>query len=88
MPLLPGVMPITTPRVLGKFGELAGAPVPSEVEEKLLPLAEDPAGFRAAGVELVTQLCERLIAEGVPALHFYTLNRSKATREVVTNLGL
>ncbi|MEV0049650.1 methylenetetrahydrofolate reductase [Saccharopolyspora shandongensis] len=88
VPLLPGVMPITTPRVLGKFGELAGVPVPAEVSEQLLPLAEDPAGFRAAGVDLVTRLCERLIAEGVPALHFYTLNRSKATRQVVANLGL
>jgi methylenetetrahydrofolate reductase (NADPH) len=88
VPLLPGVMPITTPRVLGKFSELAGVPVPTEVSEQLLPLVEDPAGFRAAGVDLVTRLCERLIAEGVPALHFYTLNRSKATRQVVANLAL
>jgi methylenetetrahydrofolate reductase (NADPH) len=88
VPLVPGVMPITTPRVLGKFSELAGVSAPREVTEKLLPLADDPAGFRAAGVELITMLCQQLIAEGVPGLHFYTLNRSKATREVVTNLGL
>ena len=88
VPLLPGVMPITTPKVLAKFGELAGVEVPRPVSERLLPLADDPAAFRAAGVELVTGWCERLIAEGVPALHFYTLNRSKATREVVTSLGL
>ncbi|RKT82449.1 methylenetetrahydrofolate reductase (NADPH) [Saccharopolyspora antimicrobica] len=87
-PLLPGVMPITTPRVLAKFGELAGVPVPSAISDRLLPLADDPAGFRRAGVEVVTRLCERLIAEGVPALHFYTLNRSKATRQVVSDLGL
>jgi methylenetetrahydrofolate reductase (NADPH) len=88
VPLLPGVMPITTPRVLAKFGELAGVPVPADIAEKLQALADDPAGFRAAGVELATGLCRRLIAEGVPAVHFYTLNRSKATREVVANLGL
>lgn len=88
VPLLPGVMPITTPRVLGKFGALAGVPVPAEISAALLPLADDPASFRAAGVEVVTRLCERLIAEGVPALHFYTLNRSKATRQVVADLGL
>jgi methylenetetrahydrofolate reductase (NADPH) len=88
IPLVPGVMPITTPRVLGKFSELAGVSAPPAVTEKLLPLADDPAGFRAAGVELITMLCQQLIAEGVPGLHFYTLNRSKATREVVTNLGL
>ncbi|GAA0540555.1 methylenetetrahydrofolate reductase [Saccharopolyspora subtropica] len=88
VPLLPGVMPITTPRVLAKFGELAGVPVPPEVTNRLMPLADDPAGFRAAGVDLITGLCARLIDEGVPALHFYTLNRSKATRQVVANLGL
>ncbi|MGW1678972.1 methylenetetrahydrofolate reductase [NAD(P)H] [Saccharopolyspora sp. NPDC002376] len=88
VPLLPGVMPITTPRVLSKFGELAGVPVPRAIEDRLLPLADDPAGFRQAGVDVVTELCARLIAEGVPALHFYTLNRSKATRQVVADLGL
>lgn len=87
-PLLPGVMPITTPRVLAKFGELAGVPVPAAIADELLPLAADPAGFRQAGVDVVARLCERLIAEGVPALHFYTLNRSKATRQVVAALGL
>ncbi|MER7083669.1 5,10-methylenetetrahydrofolate reductase (NAD(P)) [Saccharopolyspora kobensis] len=87
-PLLPGVMPITTPRVLAKFGELAGVPVPAAISDRLLPLADDPAAFRQAGVEVVTRLCERLIAEGVPALHFYTLNRSKATCQVVSDLGL
>ncbi|MFC7344078.1 methylenetetrahydrofolate reductase [NAD(P)H] [Saccharopolyspora griseoalba] len=88
VPLLPGVMPITTPKVLAKFGELAGVEIPRSLSDRLLPLADDPAAFRAAGVELVTGWCERLIAEGVPALHFYTLNRSRATREVVTSLGL
>jgi methylenetetrahydrofolate reductase (NADPH) len=88
VPLVPGVMPITTPRVLAKFGELAGIPIPRDIADRLESFADDPVGFRAAGVELATGLCRRLIAEGVPALHFYTLNRSKATREVVANLGL
>ncbi|GAA2799850.1 methylenetetrahydrofolate reductase [NAD(P)H] [Saccharopolyspora taberi] len=88
VPLLPGVMPITTPRVLGKFGELAGAPIPRAVADRLEPLAGDARAFRAEGVLIATELCERLIAEGVPTLHFYTLNRSKATRQVVENLGL
>lgn len=88
IPLVPGVMPITTPRVLTKFGELAGVPLPDDVNATLRPLADDPAAFRAAGLEVVTRLCERLISEGVPALHFYTMNRSKATKQVVTDLGL
>lgn len=88
VPLLPGIMPITTPKVLAKFQELAEVPVPDRVSDQLLPLAEDRAAFRAAGIELTTALCERLISEGVPGLHFYTLNRSTATRQVVTQLGL
>ena len=44
--------------------------------------------FRAAGMDVVTDLCERLLADGAPGLHFYTLNRSKATRQLVTRLGL
>ncbi|MCI2417587.1 methylenetetrahydrofolate reductase [Saccharopolyspora sp. K220] len=87
-PLLPGIMPITTPRVLGMTTQLSNMTIPDEVSAVLDPLREDAAGFRAAGLELTTRLCEKLIAEGVPALHFYSLNRAKATREVVANLGL
>ncbi|MDU0288715.1 methylenetetrahydrofolate reductase [Saccharothrix longispora] len=87
-PLLPGLMPLTTPRTLAKTVELSGAPLPPAVARRLEPLAGDAAAFREAGVDLVTEMGERLLAEGVPALHFYTFNRSKATREVVGRLGL
>jgi methylenetetrahydrofolate reductase (NADPH) len=87
-PLLPGIMPLTTTRTLRKAVELSGAEVPPDMAAALDPFLEDAAGFRAAGLDLVTQLCERLIAEGVSGLHFYTLNRSTATREVVSRLGL
>jgi methylenetetrahydrofolate reductase (NADPH) len=86
--LLPGLMPLTTPRTLAKTVELSGSTVPPEVARKLDPWVDDPAGFRRAGIDLVTEMGERLLAEGVPGLHFYTLNRSKATREVVGRLGL
>ncbi|MGQ0838655.1 methylenetetrahydrofolate reductase [NAD(P)H] [Actinokineospora sp.] len=86
--LLPGVMPLTTPRVLSKTVELSGAPVPARIAARLDHLAADPAAFRAEGIDLVTETCERLMAEGVTGLHFYTFNRSKATREVVSRLGL
>jgi methylenetetrahydrofolate reductase (NADPH) len=86
--LLPGIMPLTTPKVLRKSVELSGAPVPPAIAELLDPLADDPAAFRAQGIDIVTALCERLLAEGVPGLHFYTFNRSKATIEVVDRLGL
>jgi methylenetetrahydrofolate reductase (NADPH) len=86
--LLPGLMPLTTPRTLAKTIELSGADVPPSVARRLDPLVDDPAGFRKAGVDLVAEMGERLLAEGVPGLHFYTLNRSKATKEVVARLGL
>ncbi|MEU4802497.1 methylenetetrahydrofolate reductase [Actinosynnema sp. NPDC023587] len=86
--LLPGLMPLTTPRTLAKSVELSGAPVPAAVARRLEPLVDDPKAFRSAGVDLVTEMGERLLAEGVPGLHFYTFNRSKATREVVGRLGL
>ncbi|MGM1065050.1 methylenetetrahydrofolate reductase [Saccharothrix sp. Mg75] len=87
-PVLPGLMPLTTPRTLAKTVELSGAPLPAAVARRLEPLAGDAAAFREAGVDLVTEMGERLLAEGVPALHFYTFNRSRATREVVGRLGL
>ncbi|MER7080122.1 5,10-methylenetetrahydrofolate reductase (NAD(P)) [Saccharopolyspora kobensis] len=87
-PLLPGVMPITTPKVLGMTTQLSNMTIPDEVSAVLDPLREDAPGFREAGLEITTRLCEKLIAEGVPALHFYSLNRAKATREVLANLGL
>jgi methylenetetrahydrofolate reductase (NADPH) len=86
--LVPGIMPLTTPRVLSKSVELSGAEVPASIAERLDPLAGDAAAFRAEGLDIVTELCARLLAEGVPALHFYTFNRSKATIEVVDRLNL
>ncbi|MEU4740639.1 methylenetetrahydrofolate reductase [Actinosynnema sp. NPDC023658] len=86
--LIPGLMPLTTPRTLAKTVELSGSSVPDSVARRLDPYADDPAGFRSAGIDLVTEVGERLLAEGVPCLHFYTFNRSKATREIVGRLGL
>jgi methylenetetrahydrofolate reductase (NADPH) len=86
--MLPGVMPLTTLRTLHTTIRLSGAPAPKQLLDRLEPLAEDPKAFRAEGIDVVTELCERLIAEGVPDLHFYTFNRSKATSEVISRLGL
>jgi len=87
-PLIPGVMPLTTPRTLRKTIELSGASCPQRLLDRLEPLQDDPKAFRAEGLDVVTELCARLLAEGVPDLHFYTFNRSKATREVIGRLGL
>jgi methylenetetrahydrofolate reductase (NADPH) len=86
--LIPGIMPLTTPRTLRKTIELSGATAPEWLLKRLEPLADDPRAFRAEGLDVVTELGERLLAEGVPNLHFYTFNRSKATRELTARLGL
>ncbi|HVK22798.1 MAG TPA: methylenetetrahydrofolate reductase [Actinokineospora sp.] len=86
--MLPGIMPLTTPKILSKTVELAGAPVSARIAARLDPLVGDAAAFRAEGIDIATEVSERLLAEGVPCLHFYTFNRAKATREVVGRLGL
>ena len=86
--ILPGILPWTTPRTLTRMVDLSGAHVPAAISRRLDPLQGDPVAFRAEGMDLVTALCERLLAEGVPSLHFYTFNRAKATKEILDRLGL
>ncbi|WP_214368515.1 methylenetetrahydrofolate reductase [NAD(P)H] [Pseudonocardia sp. H11422] len=88
VPLLPGIMPLTTLRTLRRGPELSGAPLPGHLVERLERFADDPVAFRAAGMEATAELCDKLLAEGVRGLHFYTLNRSMATVELVQRLGL
>jgi methylenetetrahydrofolate reductase (NADPH) len=87
-PILPGIMPVTNVRQIQRFAVLSGADFPPDLAERLCAVEDDPEAVRAIGVEVATQMCERLLDEGVPGLHFYTLNRSTATREIYRALGL
>ncbi|HEX2039232.1 MAG TPA: methylenetetrahydrofolate reductase, partial [Acidimicrobiales bacterium] len=87
-PVLPGIMPVTNPGQVKRFAELAGAEFPADLAARIAEVADDPAAVRAIGVEVATELCCELLQEGVPGLHFYTLNRSTATREIHANLDL
>jgi methylenetetrahydrofolate reductase (NADPH) len=87
-PILAGIMPIINVRGIARSAELSGAAFPDDLAQRLYAVEDDPAAVRQVGVEHASALCERLLAEGVPGIHFYTLNRSTATREVWANLGL
>jgi methylenetetrahydrofolate reductase (NADPH) len=87
-PVLPGIMPVTNAKQVQRFAQLAGAEFPPRLAARFDAVADDSAAVRALGVELATELCRDLLAAGVPGLHFYTLNRSTATREIWSNLGL
>lgn len=88
MPIIPGVMPILSLTSMRRMVELSRRQLPDEVSDRLTPLAEDPAALRAEGIRIATELCEALLAAGAPGLHFYTLNRSRATREIFAGLHI
>jgi methylenetetrahydrofolate reductase (NADPH) len=86
--VVPGIMPVTNLSQVTRFAALSGAEFPADLAARLEAVAEDPAEVRRIGVEVASQLCRDLLAAGAPGLHFYTLNRSTATREIFANLGL
>ncbi len=88
VPILPGIMPVTNVAQIERFAVLSGAAFPADLAARLHAVEDDPAAVRAIGVEVATALSDRLLAEGAPGLHFITLNRSTATREVWSRLGL
>jgi methylenetetrahydrofolate reductase (NADPH) len=88
VPIMPGLMPITSPKTLERAGDFSGAQVPDFVQDRLGPLVDDEPAFRDAGIDLCVELSQRLIDEGVVNVHYYSLNRSPAVTEVVQRLGL
>jgi methylenetetrahydrofolate reductase (NADPH) len=87
-PVIAGIMPVTSLRLVTRMAELQGSEFPAWLAEKLEAVGDDPAAVRQVGVEEATKLCRTLLDGGVPGLHFYTLNRSNATREIYEQLGL
>ena len=90
VPIIAGVMPVTNARQIARIVQLSGQAFPAELAERFAALdgdrPEDNRGVRAYGVEVATEMCRRLLDEGVPGIHFITMNRSTATREVHANL--
>jgi len=86
-PIIPGIMPVTNKSQVLRMAEMSGAAFPQDLAQRLSKV-EDPEEVRSIGVEAATELCAQLLDAGAPGLHFYTLNRSSATREIYANLGL
>ncbi|WP_067438310.1 methylenetetrahydrofolate reductase [NAD(P)H] [Nocardioides jensenii] len=88
IPIIPGIMPILNINSMRRMVELSRRELPTEVVDRLRPLEDDKAGLRAEGIRIATELCDAMLDGGAPGLHFYTLNRSKATREIFEGLRI
>lgn len=88
LPVVPGIMPITSSTQLMRFSDACGAEIPRWVRMRLQAFGDDTASIKSFGLDVVTDLCDRLRSGGVPGLHFYTMNQSGATADIVGRLGL
>ena len=88
LPIVPGVMPIGNFSQLARFSDACGAEIPRWMRFKLESFRDDSASIRAFGLDVVTELCDRLLSGGAPGLHFYTLNQAGPTSTIWQRLGL
>ena len=87
-PIVPGIMPIVSFVKLARFSDACGAEIPRWMRRKLESFGDDSDSIKAFGLDVVTELCDKLIAAGAPGLHFYCMNQSAATSAIVDRLGL
>jgi methylenetetrahydrofolate reductase (NADPH) len=87
IPVIPGIMPITSSTQLMRFSDACGAEIPRWIRLRLNAFGDDTASIKSFGLDVVTSLCEDLIKGGAPGIHFYTMNQSAATLAICKNLG-
>jgi len=88
IPVIPGIMPINNYAQLARFSDACGADIPRWLRKRLEDYGDDLESIRAFGLEVVTEMCQRLLDQGAPGLHFYTMNQSKLALGLWENLGL
>ena len=88
IPIVPGIMPITQYAQLFRFSEMCGADIPRWMRKRLESFGDDKEAVRAFGLELVTNLCQRLLDNGAPGLHFYTMNQAAPTLAILDQLQI
>ena len=88
IPIVPGIMPITNYAQLARFSDACGAEIPRWIRKRLEAYGDDLESIRAFGIEVITLMCDKLLSEEVPGLHFYTMNQSHIVLEILENLGL
>lgn len=87
VPIIPGIMPITNYSQILRFTRICGASIPGNVLKDLAVIQNEPESVRQYGVDYAAKQCKELVAHGVPGIHFYTLNKSRATREILERLA-
>jgi methylenetetrahydrofolate reductase (NADPH) len=88
IPVVPGIMPITNFHQLARFSDACGAEIPRWIRKRLQAFGEDTASIRSFGEDVVTGLCQRLLEQGAPGLHFYTMNRAEPSMKIWKSLNL
>lgn len=88
IPIIPGIMPVLSSGTIERAPKLSGAPFPEDLGAQFARLGEDKAAIRELGIANATALCQRLLDEGAPGIHFITMNRSKATLDIWNQLGI
>ena len=86
VPIVPGIMPITNVAQIERFTKLCGATIPAQLRAQLEPVRDSPDAVAAIGVEYATRQCEELLRKGAPGVHFYTLNRSRSTSDILARI--
>ncbi|NTV11270.1 MAG: methylenetetrahydrofolate reductase [NAD(P)H], partial [Zoogloea sp.] len=88
IPIVPGIMPIVSFSKLARFSDACGAEIPRWMRKKFESFGDDTDSVKAFGLDVVAELCQKLLAAGAPGLHFYSMNQSGPTSAIVERLGL